>query len=269
LLSKKRRKRTNCGPRPIEQSPSRRPTFPYPPLYSGVGHTPCSAVGGSDAFIQVLDPYTLHWLLWTYSLVRTKHYRWRPQVLSDRFWIPPCPCQYAYGIHHGGMLAHTEPACCDRLRLGSVGTTTFVVSLASGFWAPTRLGSRLSTRSVPTPMSLLAPIFAEGYFTVTLSSAPLLLSTPIRYQSQCFASVALQAIPIKPSTLPYQHLPCLNPSLLLLDPLLLPPRRPGRHRLVPAVYFSSCRTTTASPCRLEYSSIHPRRLGERLGKSTT
>jgi hypothetical protein len=57
----------------------------------------------------------------------------------------------------------------------------------------------------------------------------------------------------------------LNASLLLLNPQPLPSRRPGCHRLVPAVlnamYFSSCRTTNASRCRLEYSRIHPRRLG--------
>ncbi len=95
---------------------------------------------------------------------------------------------------------------------------------------------RLSTRSVPSPMSLSAPIFVEGYFTVNLSSAPPLLSTPIRCISQCSASITLQqAIPTKPSILPRGRRRCLNPLLLLWNALPLPPRRPGRHRLVPDV----------------------------------
>ena len=100
---------------------------------------------------------------------------------------------------------------------------------------------RSSPRSVPTPMSLSAPIFVEGHFIVTLSSAPPPLSTPIRCLSQCSAFIALQlAIPTQPSTPPRWHRRCLNPLMLMLlmlmlNQLSLPPSRPGRHRLTPAV----------------------------------
>jgi hypothetical protein len=109
-----------------------------------------------------------------------------------------------------------------------------------GFASVGLLGSneawiRLSARSVPTTMSLSAPISVKGYFTVTLSSAPPLLSTPFRCLSQCSASIRLQqAIPTKPSILPRRYRHCLHPLLLLLNSLPVPPRRPGRHCLVPA-----------------------------------
>jgi hypothetical protein len=47
---------------------------------------------------------------------------------------------------------------------------------ASGSWIPTRFGLRSSTRSVTTPMLLLAPTFVEDFFTVILSSVPSPLS---------------------------------------------------------------------------------------------
>jgi hypothetical protein len=79
---------------------------------------------------------------------------------------------------------------------------------------------------VHTPMFLPAVIFVEGYSTVILSSVPPPLSTPIGCLDLCSA---LQiATTTMPSTLPHWHRRCLNP-------LSLPPSRPGRHRLVPAV----------------------------------
>jgi hypothetical protein len=188
---------------------------------------------------------------------------WRPQTLLDCFWLPPHPCQYLR------ICDSSHLACLLRssLRLGFIGTTTSLASLASGFWTQTSLGLRFSTRSVPTLMSLSALIFVKGYFTVTLLSAPPLLSTPIHCLSQCSASILLQqAVSNKSSTLPRRHRRCLNPLLLLLNPLPPQPRRPGRHassllRNLQPMYFSSCRTTTASSCRLGYSSIQPRRLG--------
>jgi hypothetical protein len=52
------------------------------------------------------------------------------------FWLS-YPRQYDYGL-----LVHTQPACNN------------VLSLASGFWTPARLGLHSFTRSVPTPMPL-------------------------------------------------------------------------------------------------------------------
>jgi hypothetical protein len=73
-------------------------------------------------------------------------------------------------------------------------------------------------------MSLSAPICVEGYFTVTLSSAPPPLCTPIRCLSQCSASIALQqAIPTKPSILPRRHRSCLNePVITSAEPATAP-----------------------------------------------
>jgi hypothetical protein len=69
-------------------------------------------------------------------------------------------------------------------------------------------------------------IFVEGYSTVILSSVPSPLSTPIGCLDLCSA---LQiATPTTASTLPDWYRRCLNP-------LSLPPSRPGRHRRVPAV----------------------------------
>jgi hypothetical protein len=117
------------------------------------------------------------------------------------------------------------------------------------------------SRSVPTLMSLSTSIFVDGYFRMTLSSAPMLLSTPI-----CCLSRAL-----RPSRSTQRSRPIHRPrivSLILLNPLPLPPRRPGRHRLVPAVLHAAHVLLQSShhnrlPMRLEYSSIHPRRHGER------
>jgi hypothetical protein len=126
-------------------------------------------------------------------------------------------------------------------------------------------------------MSLSAPIFVEGYFTVTLSSAPLLLSTLIRCISQCAASITLQqAISTKPSILPRRHRRCLNPFLLLLNALPLPPVCPGCHRIVPAaqhaarllLQLSNHRHLLASAWILQCPS-ETTRTKLSLGKSTT
>jgi hypothetical protein len=72
---------------------------------------------------------------------------------------------------------------------------------------------------------------------------PTPLSTPTRCLSQCSAFTALQlAIPTQPLTLPRQYRRCLNPLLLLLNQLSLPPSRPDRLRLV----HTCC--ATCSPC---------------------
>jgi hypothetical protein len=124
-----------------------------------------------------------------------------------------------------------HPACLLRLplRLGSVANTSSVVSLTSGCWTLTRLGLRFSTRSVPIPIRLSAPIFVEGYFTVTLSSAPPLLSTPILCLSQCSAFIALeQAIPTQPSTLScrYRRSPLSEPVVAPAQPVVAPTEPP-------------------------------------------
>jgi hypothetical protein len=150
-------------------------------------------------------------LLWVYRLVRTKHH------LKDAGGHKHSPIGFGYlcipastpiGFIMVGCCTH--PACLLRpsLSLGSVGTTTSVASLASGFWAPTRLKLHFSTRRVPTLTTLSAPIFLEGYFTVTLSSGLPLLSTPTRCLSQCSAPIALQqAIPMHRYSIGIPNLP--------------------------------------------------------------
>jgi hypothetical protein len=77
-------------------------------------------------------------------------------------------------------------------------------------------------------MLLSAPTFVS---TVILSSAPPPLSTPTRCLRLCSEFIALQQAT---SNLPRPHR-CLNLVVLLLYQLSLPPRRPGGHRLTPAV----------------------------------
>jgi hypothetical protein len=87
-----------------------------------------------------------------------------------------------------------------------------------------------------TNADVTAPTFGGDYSTVILSSAPPSLSTPIRCLSLCSASNALKlATQNPPSTLSLRPRRCLNPSLLVLNPLSLPPSFPGRLRLVPDV----------------------------------
>jgi hypothetical protein len=101
---------------------------------------------------------------------------WRPQALSDRISTLRSALDTSVFLpvqlwDSSWWVVGTHLVCLLRssLRLESIGITKFAASLASGFWNPTRLGLRFSTRSVPTPMSLSAPIFVESYFTVTLS----------------------------------------------------------------------------------------------------
>jgi hypothetical protein len=86
-------------------------------------------------------------------------------------------------------------------------------------------------------MILSALTFVVGYSPVILFPTPQPLSTPIRCLSLYYTFLALQqlATPSPPSTLPHQPRRCVNLLLLLLNPLLLPPSRPGRHRLLPVV----------------------------------
>jgi hypothetical protein len=98
------------------------------------------------------------------------------------------------------------------------------ISTARGFWTPTKLGLRSSTRSVPMSRLLLAPTFVEGYFTVIFSSVLSPLSTPIRCLSLCSASIALQLATLNPtSTLPHQYRRCLNRCRSHRAALVTPP----------------------------------------------
>jgi hypothetical protein len=75
-----------------------------------------------------------------------------------------------------------------------------------------------------------------GLPTVILSSTPPPPSTPIRCLN-LFSALQL-ATPPPPSTLPRwrrRYRCCLQPLLLLLNAMQLPPSRPGRRRLIPAV----------------------------------
>jgi hypothetical protein len=83
---------------------------------------------------------------------------WRSQTLPDRSGYLGIPTSTATGfIMVDCWHTHSLP----------------VVLLALGYyWTPTKLELRSSTRSVPTPMLLSAPIFVEGYFTGILSSTP-------------------------------------------------------------------------------------------------
>jgi hypothetical protein len=123
------------------------------------------------------------------------------------------------------------------LRLGSVGTTTFVVSLASGL----QRGLDYAIHEKRTNADVTFGSHLRGGL---FYSDPVICATATQHayplRSQCFASIALQqAISTKPSTLPRRHRRCLNPSLLLLNIMPFPPRRPGRHRLVPAVQHAA------------------------------
>jgi hypothetical protein len=122
-----------------------------------------------------------------------------------------------------------------------------------------------------------APTFVNDYFAVILSSAPPPLSTPIRCLSLGSASVALQlATPNPTSTLPHRPRRWLNPLLLLLNPLSLPTRRPGRHPLVPSVppvahvfpWLSNHHRLLQS-IRLLQPPSSTTRINMSLGKSTT
>jgi hypothetical protein len=119
----------------------------------------------------------------------------------------------------------THPACLLRsfLRLGSVASTSSVVSLVSGSWAlPREAYQRRCYHWLPASWRIITII----YFTGILLSAPPPLSTPTRCLSLCSAFIALQLeTPNPPSTLPHRHRRYLHPLSLLLNPLSLPPSR--------------------------------------------
>jgi hypothetical protein len=73
--------------------------------------------------------------------------------------------------HVMSMLAFTSSTLLQLFVMILITRSRRSLLLASGYWITTRLGLRTSTRSGPTPMSLLAIVFVEVYYAVILSSA--------------------------------------------------------------------------------------------------
>jgi hypothetical protein len=139
----------------------------------------------------------------------------------------------------------STPAPCDDFDDHQVKA----ISTAGGFWTPTKLGLRSSTRSVPMSRLLLAPTLVEDYFTVIFN----ILIRPIAAEHPDPLPKPLLCVYRVAASDPEANVDPAPPASLS-EPVVAPPELPWSPRLVhaappPAMYFSGCQLKQISALR--------------------